>query len=156
MLLQIQRSLLAFVFVMLFPPYATMSLDQNTTSTVPPVIDVHVHAMDESFPGGPMCPNESKFLASDPSTKEAPSGWSPEECTPKLYPAAKGEYIKDVVAEMERMNVTAVVFGDPKSVQFAIHLFRCDNRSHTFAEAGYDAIGAFLPRIGDRSFPNGT
>ena len=36
---------------------------------------------------------------------------------PKLYPAAKGEYIKDVVAEMERLNVTAVVFGDPKSVQ---------------------------------------
>ena len=40
-----------------------------------------------------------------------------EECTPKLYPSAKGEYIKDVVAEMERLNVTAVVFGDPKSVQ---------------------------------------
>jgi predicted TIM-barrel fold metal-dependent hydrolase len=73
--------------------------------------------MDESFPGGPMCPNESKFLASDPKTKEAPFGWSQEECTPKLYPAAKGEYLKDVVAEMERLNVTAVVFGDPKSVQ---------------------------------------
>jgi uncharacterized protein len=90
---------------------------QNTSTTAPPVIDVHVHAMDESFPGGPMCPNESKFLASDPKTKEAPSGWSQEECTSKLYPAAKGEYIKDVVAEMERLNVTAVVFGDPKSVQ---------------------------------------
>ncbi len=90
---------------------------QNTTTQVPPVIDVHVHAMDESFPGGPMCPNESKFLASDPKTKEAPFGWSQEECTPKLYPAAKGEYLKDVVAEMERLNVTAVVFGDPKSVQ---------------------------------------
>ena len=91
---------------------------QNTSTKVPPVIDVHVHAMDESFPGlGPMCPNESKFLASDPSTKEAQSGWSQEECTPKLYPSAKGEYIKDVVSEMERMNVTAVVFGDPKSVQ---------------------------------------
>ena len=43
---------------------------QNTGSDVPPVIDVHVHAMDESFPGGgPMCPNEAKFLASDPKTK---------------------------------------------------------------------------------------
>jgi predicted TIM-barrel fold metal-dependent hydrolase len=31
--------------------------------------------------------------------------------------SAKGEYIKDVVAEMERLNVTAVVFGDPKGVQ---------------------------------------
>jgi len=91
---------------------------QNTTTNVPPVIDVHVHAMDESIPGlGPMCPNEAKFLASDPKTREAPFGWSQEECTPKLYPAAKGEYIKDVVAEMERLNVTAVVFGDPKSVQ---------------------------------------
>ena len=55
--------------------------------------------------------------ASDPATKEASSGWSQEECTPKLFPSAKGEYIKDVVAEMERLNVTAVVFGDPKSVQ---------------------------------------
>jgi hypothetical protein len=64
-----------------------------------------------------MCPNASKFLASDPGTKEAPFGWSQEECTPKLYPAPKGEYLKDVVAEMERLNVTAVVFGDPKSVQ---------------------------------------
>jgi predicted TIM-barrel fold metal-dependent hydrolase len=34
-----------------------------------------------------------------------------------LYPSAKGEYIKDVVAELERLNVTAVVFGDPMSVQ---------------------------------------
>lgn len=91
---------------------------QNTSTDVPPVIDVHVHAMDESFPGmGPMCPNTSAFLASDPHTKEAPFGWAPEECTPKLYPSAKGEYIKDVITEMERLNVTAVVFGDPKSVQ---------------------------------------
>ena len=91
---------------------------QNTSTTVPPVIDVHVHAMDDSFPGSaPMCPNTSTFTASDPSVKEAPFGWVQEECTPKLYPSAKGEYLKDVVAEMERLNVTAVVFGDPKSVQ---------------------------------------
>ena len=91
---------------------------QNTPNDVPPVLDVHVHAMDESFPGGgPMCPNEAQFLASDPATKEAPFGWSQEECTPKLYPSAKGEYIKDVVAEMNRLNITAVVFGDPASVK---------------------------------------
>jgi predicted TIM-barrel fold metal-dependent hydrolase len=97
---------------------ASWCVAQNTTSTVPPVIDVHVHAMLESFPGGgPMCPNESKFLASDPGTKEANNGWDQEECTPKLYPSAKGEYVKDVAAEMERLNVTAVVFGDPISVQ---------------------------------------
>ncbi|HLH07229.1 MAG TPA: amidohydrolase family protein [Terriglobales bacterium] len=91
---------------------------QNTTTTVPPVIDVHVHAMEDSFPGiGPMCPNTSKFTASDPKAKEAPFGWVQEECTPKLYPSAKGEYVKDVIAEMKRLNVTAVVFGDPKTVK---------------------------------------
>ena len=93
-------------------------LAQNTSTDIPPVIDVHHHAMDESFPGlGPMCPNTSAFTASDPGAKEAPFGWIPEECTPKLHPSAKGEYLKDVVAEMERLNVTAVVFGDPRSVQ---------------------------------------
>jgi predicted TIM-barrel fold metal-dependent hydrolase len=90
---------------------------QNTSTRVPPVIDVHVHAMDGSFPGAaPMCPNTSKFTASDPRDKEASFGWVQEDCTPKLYPAANGEYMKDVLAEMERLNVTAVVFGDPKSV----------------------------------------
>jgi len=97
---------------------STGSLAQNTTTSVPPVLDVHVHAMDESFPGlGPMCPNTSAFTASDPIGPEAPFGWIQEECTPKLYPSAKGEYLEDVVAEMERLNVTAVVFGDPQSVQ---------------------------------------
>jgi uncharacterized protein len=97
---------------------ASASRAQNTGPDKPPVLDVHVHAMDESPAGlGPMCPNTSKFIASDPSSKEAPFGWVQEECTPKLYPSAKGEYVKDVVAEMERLNVTAVVFGDPKSVQ---------------------------------------
>ncbi len=91
---------------------------QNTESKAPPVIDVHVHAMDGSFPGlAPMCPNTSKFTASDPKTKEEPFGWVKEPCTPALYPSAPGEYMKDVLAEMERLNVTAVVFGDPKSVQ---------------------------------------
>jgi predicted TIM-barrel fold metal-dependent hydrolase len=97
---------------------AGRSLAQTTSTEVPPVIDVHHHAMDDSFPGlGPMCPNTSAFAASDPITKEAPFGWIQEECTPKLYPSAKGEYLKNVVAEMERLNVTAVVFGDPASVQ---------------------------------------
>jgi hypothetical protein len=94
------------------------SMAQNTNSEVPPVIDVHVHALDLDGPGmAPMCPNTAKFTASDPATKEAPFGWVQEDCTPKLYPAAKGEYMKDVIAEMKRLNVTAVVFGDPKSVE---------------------------------------
>ena len=91
---------------------------QNTTKDVPPVLDVHVHAMEDSPPNSaPMCPNTAKFTASDPISQEAPFGWVQEECTPKLYPSAKGEYIKDVVAEMERLNVKAVVFGSPEAVQ---------------------------------------
>jgi predicted TIM-barrel fold metal-dependent hydrolase len=97
---------------------SAVSLGQNTEGKAPPVIDVHVHAMDGNFPGvAPMCPNTSKFTASDPKEKEAPFGWVNEPCTPALYPSAPGEYMKDVLAEMERLNVTAVVFGDPKSVQ---------------------------------------
>jgi uncharacterized protein len=105
-------------WVAIFACAPVVASAQNTSAEVPPVIDVHVHAMDESFPGlGPMCPNTSAFTASDPGTKEATFGWIQEECTPKLYPSAKGQYLKDVVAEMERLNVTAIVFGDPKSVQ---------------------------------------
>ncbi len=117
MVMHRQKSALAPLCLATFIVCSNLASAQNTGTDVPPVIDVHVHAINESFPGGPMCPNESKFLASDPSTKESQSGWSQEECTPKLYPAAKGEYISDVVAEMKRLNVTAVVFGDPKSVQ---------------------------------------
>jgi len=97
---------------------AAIALAQNTETKAPPVIDVHVHAMDGTFPGvAPMCPNTSKFTASDPKEKEEAFGWVKEPCTPALYPSAPGEYMKDVLAEMERLNVTAVVFGDPKSVQ---------------------------------------
>jgi predicted TIM-barrel fold metal-dependent hydrolase len=97
---------------------SAIAFAQNTEAKAPPVIDVHVHAMDGSFPGvAPMCPNTSQFTASDPKGKEDPFGWVKEQCSPALYPSAPGEYMKDVLAEMERLNVTAVVFGDPKSVQ---------------------------------------
>ncbi len=103
-------------FITIVP--AILCFAQNSDTKVPPVIDIHVHAMVDTFPGAaPMCPNTSKFTASDPRDKEAPFGWVQEECTPKLYPSAKGEYLKDMAAEMERLNVTALVFGDPKSVQ---------------------------------------
>ena len=114
---QLAKSALAVIAATLFVSAPSASFCQNTATDVPPVIDVHVHAMDDSPSLGPMCPNTSKFTASDPRNKEASFGWVLEECTPKLYPAAKGEYIKDVVAEMNRLNVTAVVFGDPASVQ---------------------------------------
>ena len=95
---------------------STPAFSQNAEAKAPPVIDVHVHALD--FPGAaPMCPNTSKFTASDPREKEAPFGWVKDQCTPALYASAPGEYMKEVLAEMERLNVTAVVFGEPASVQ---------------------------------------
>jgi uncharacterized protein len=118
MVFRMKRSALVVCGVTACLMFSIPGSGQNTPDNVPPVIDVHVHAMDESFPGGgPMCPNEAKFLASDPATKEAPFGWDVENCTPKLYPAAKGEYLKDMKVEMDRLNVTAVVFGDPASVK---------------------------------------
>jgi len=115
----LRNSLLRWLIIgVLSGSYSALGLAQNTDGKAPPVLDVHAHAMDGDFPGlAPMCPNTSKFTASDPKEKEAPFGWVKEECTPMLYPAAKGEYMKDVLAEMDRLNVTAVVFGDPKSVQ---------------------------------------
>jgi predicted TIM-barrel fold metal-dependent hydrolase len=98
---------------------ADVSHAQNTSPQAPPVLDVHFHAMEDSPPGvSPMCPNTPGFAASDPATKEGNSGWTMQDaCTPKLYPAPKGEYIKQVVADMERLNVTAVVFGSPEGVK---------------------------------------
>jgi uncharacterized protein len=80
---------------------STVSFAQNTEAKAPPLIDVHVHAMDGTFPGvAPMCPNASKFTASDPKGKDEPSGGVKEQCTPALYPFAPGEYMKDVLAEV--------------------------------------------------------
>ncbi|WP_220446014.1 amidohydrolase family protein [Novosphingobium umbonatum] len=93
------------------------ALAQNMAGDPPPVIDVHVHAGDFSA-NAPMCPNAAQFLASDPADgPEAPFGWSKEGCTPALYPAAKGQYRAEVLAEMKRLNVTAVVFGEVDQVK---------------------------------------
>lgn len=95
---------------------ASPAAAQNAPPDPPPVIDVHVHAIDD-LPGlGPMCPNATSFLASDPKEKEAPFGWSQESCTPRLMPAPKGAYVASVIDEMKRLNVTAVVFGAPEAV----------------------------------------
>ena len=72
---------------------SSLCLTQNTDGKPLPILDVHVHAIDidsSTLGIGPMCPNTSKFLASDPKTKEAPFGWVTESCTPALYPAQKG------------------------------------------------------------------
>lgn len=115
-----KRTFSAALFILgavLFLSCASITRAQNAEKA-PPVIDVHVHAMDGNFPGvSPMCPNTPQFLASDPKDKEERFGWAKTACTPALYPSAPGEYMKDVLAEMERLNVIAVVMGDPKSVQ---------------------------------------
>lgn len=94
------------------------SFAQGAGQTAPPVIDVHVHA-GGWFPGvAPMCPWPPGFAASDPKEKEAPFGWVKQDCTPALEPATSQEdYRKKVLAEMERLNVTAVVMGDPAEVK---------------------------------------
>jgi hypothetical protein len=115
---RLHRILPGLVGVAILAGVPAVATAQNTSKDVPPVIDVHWHAMDDVGSwAAPMCPNTPRFAASDPRDKEAPFGWVQEECTPKLYPSAKGEYLKDMIAEMERLNVTAVVFGDPASVR---------------------------------------
>jgi predicted TIM-barrel fold metal-dependent hydrolase len=118
-----------------------VSSAQNATPTPAPVLDVHVHAIDDIPNAVPMCPNTAKFTASDPSTKEAPFGWVQEDCTPKLYPAAKGEYMKEVLAEMERLNVTAVVFGTPEGVK----KWKDAAPKRVIPGTGFDAAGKRVP-----------
>ena len=88
------------------------------SAKAPPVIDVHVHTLG-GFPGGqPMCPFNPQFLASDPKSKEATSGWAEQNCVLPLQPSSTpDEYMRAVLAEYERLNVTAVVMGDVATVR---------------------------------------
>jgi uncharacterized protein len=91
---------------------------QNDQGRRPPVIDIHVHTFG-GMPGGtPMCPWPPGFVASDPKGPEATNGWAKQDCALPLQPSASpDEYMKAVLAEWERLNVTAVVMGDPASVR---------------------------------------
>jgi len=97
---------------------AAIASAQPSANTRPPVIDIHVHTFG-GIPGvGPMCPFNPQFLAADPSVKADPIGWAKQDCTDLLEPSkTPEEYMKAVLAEYERLNVTAVVMGDRKSVQ---------------------------------------
>jgi len=97
---------------------AAIASAQPAANPRPPVIDVHVHTFG-GFPGaGPMCPFNPQFLAADPRTKADPSGWAKQDCTDLLEaPKTPDEYMKAVLAEYERLNVTAVVMGDENSVK---------------------------------------
>ncbi len=97
---------------------ASVALAQSAPSSHPPVIDIHVHTLG-GFPGmTAMCPFNPQFLAADPKDKASSIGWAKQDCTESLEPSkTPDEYMKAVLAEYERLNVTAVVMGDPKSVQ---------------------------------------
>ncbi|HTS27178.1 MAG TPA: amidohydrolase family protein [Bryobacteraceae bacterium] len=89
---------------------------QNSVPARPPIIDIHVHAA-MSMAGQPACANTPAFLASDPKQKESNFGWKPVGCANPLLPAKTPDsYEKEVMAEMERLNVTAVVMGTEKVV----------------------------------------
>ena len=91
---------------------------QQSESARPPIIDIHVHTFG-GIPGvQPMCPFNPQFLAADPRAKAAPFGWAKQACTNLLEPSkTPDEYMRAVLAEYERLNVTAVVMGDEQSVQ---------------------------------------
>jgi predicted TIM-barrel fold metal-dependent hydrolase len=140
--LELRTSVLSLACAAALLPAPAVPAAQNTTAEVPPVIDIHVHAMDDSGPNAvPMCPNTPMFTASDPSAREAPFGWVQDECTPKLYPAEKGQYMKEVLADMERLNVTAVVFGPPESVQ----KWKAAAPERVIPGTGFEAAGKRLP-----------
>jgi len=99
-------------------PAASPASAQNDMGRRPPIIDIHVHTLGGLPGAAPMCPFPPQFLASDPEGPEAPFGWSEQDCALPLQPSASPEeYMEAVLAEWERLNVTAVVMGDPASVR---------------------------------------
>jgi len=105
------------LFILQFAGAAMLWAQPPSGGSPPPVIDVHVHTFG-GIPGvGPMCPFNPQFLAADPREKAGPSGWAKQDCTDPLEPSKTAdEYRKAVLAEMERLNVSAVVMGDQKTV----------------------------------------
>ena len=91
---------------------------QNDLNRRPPVIDIHHHPFGGAPGGTPMCPFPPQFLASDPAGPEAAFGWSQQDCALPLQPSASPQqYMADMLAELERLNVTAVMMGDPAEVR---------------------------------------
>jgi predicted TIM-barrel fold metal-dependent hydrolase len=106
----------SFVNLSTAAAFAASVLSAQNTIARQPIIDMHVHAA-MSMGGQPACANTPAFLASDPVQKEERFGWKPVPCANPLLPAKTPQsYEKEVLAEMERLNVTAVVMGDEKTV----------------------------------------
>ena len=117
-----QLALIIFSSFIVQAGIAQTSFGQFDPENLPPIIDVHFHAV---VSGGQevstLCPNQHQFLAADPADPN-PSfiGWSTEDCSPRLYSSIGEAYLDDIVAEMERLNVTAVVFGDPRPAGLSV------------------------------------
>src|SRR4051812_11148307 len=93
---------------------ASLAMAQDDGSKKPPVIDIHVHAFDTLPNVGPMCPFPAQFTASDAKAgNEHQLGWAHQDCSPALEAGTSlDQYMKAVIAEWDRLNVTAVVMGD--------------------------------------------
>ena len=83
MLHLIQQPKARIVSVFLIMVNIGVARAQNTSTDVFPIIDVQHHAMDNDNGGPvlPMCPNTSKFTASDPKSDKG------QDCSPKLCTA---------------------------------------------------------------------
>ncbi|HEX7942764.1 MAG TPA: hypothetical protein VF488_13215, partial [Gemmatimonadaceae bacterium] len=83
---------------------------QGAPTKPPPGIDIHGHTCGGGPGLPPMGPFPPQVLASDPKTKEGTIGWSDQNCVLPLKGAATpDDYMKEVLADYERLNVTAVV-----------------------------------------------
>jgi predicted TIM-barrel fold metal-dependent hydrolase len=114
----IRRMRKAIVFPLLLA--AAFACAQNgANTTIPPVIDIHVHAFDSLPNVGPVCPFPAQFMASDAKAgNEHQLGWAHQECSPALEPGKnQDEYMRAAIAEWDRLNVTAVVMGEPEFVK---------------------------------------
>jgi predicted TIM-barrel fold metal-dependent hydrolase len=115
---------------------------QNAAPTRPPIIDMHVHAAMR-MGGQPACANTPAFLASDPKQKESNFGWKSVACANPLLPAKTPDsYEKEVLAEYERLNVTAVAMGDEKSV----NQWKADAPNRIIRGTGFDVTALSGPK----------
>lgn len=115
---------------------------QNASPLKPQIIDMHVHAA-MSMGGQPACANTPAFLASDPKQKESNFGWKPVPCANPLLPAKTPEsYEKEVLAEYERLNVTAVVMGNEK----VVNQWKTDSPNRVIRGTAFDVTALSGPK----------
>jgi predicted TIM-barrel fold metal-dependent hydrolase len=132
-----RTSYLLAAFVLAANPLAA----QNAAPMKPPIIDIHVHAA-VSMNGQPACANTPAFLASDPKQKESNFGWKPVGCANPLLPAKTPDaYEKEVLAEYERLNVTAVVMGNEK----VVNQWKSDAPNRVIRGTSFDATATSGP-----------